>query len=115
MESDLNACSSIPTRIDSFKNSSSIIAFRRPRWFATSYEFLYERTEDPIELTQQEIRELLDLPLSAEAVGTSLQVLSRSGVLERLESGAGLAMVRISSDLPTLVDLFLRRANGGGR
>lgn len=72
------------------------------------YDYLYERPEDPIELTQQEIRELLDLPLSAEAVGTALQVLSRTGVLERLESGAGLGMVRISSDLPTLVDLLPR-------
>lgn len=70
------------------------------------YEYLLEMPQDPIEMTQQEIKENLDLSLSAEAVGTSLQLLSRAGVLERLEAGAGLAMVRISSDLPTLVDLL---------
>lgn len=75
------------------------------------YDFLYERPEDPIELTQQEIREVLELTQSAEAVGTALQILSRTGVLERLEAGTGLAMVRISSDLPTLVDLLPRNAD----
>ncbi len=70
------------------------------------YEYLLQIPEDPIEMTQQEIRENLDLSLSSEAVGTALQWISRTGVLERLEAGAGLAMVRISSNLPTLVDLL---------
>ncbi len=70
------------------------------------YEYLLQIPDDPIEMTQQEIRENLDLSLSSEAVGTALQWISRTGVLERLEAGAGLAMVRISSNLPTLVDLL---------
>lgn len=72
------------------------------------YDYMLAREEDPIELTLQEIRDDLKLQLSPEAVGTSLQILSRTGVLERLESGAGLAMIRISSDLPTLVDMLPR-------
>ncbi len=53
------------------------------------YEYLLQIPDDPIEMTQQEIRENLDLSLSSEAVGTALQWISRTGVLERLEAGAG--------------------------
>jgi ATP-dependent DNA helicase RecQ len=74
----------------------------------TVYEFMQGRLEDPIELTLDEIREALNLPLSSEAVGTALQLIARTGVIDRLEAGAGLAMVRISSDLPTLVNLLPR-------
>ncbi len=76
----------------------------------TVYEFMQERLEDPIELTLDEIREALNLPLSSEAVGTALQLIARTGVIDRLEAGAGLAMVRISSDLPTLVNLLPRES-----
>ena len=74
------------------------------------YEFLCELTEDPIERTAQEIREMLDVPQSAEAVGTCLQILARTGVFERLETSGGLAMLRISSALPTLVDMLPKEA-----
>jgi ATP-dependent DNA helicase RecQ len=74
------------------------------------YEFLLQRDEDPIELTQQEIREELNLPQSAEAVGSALYLLAKSKVIDRLEVGGGLAMIRIQSDLPTLVDLLPRDA-----
>ena len=74
------------------------------------YDFLAAREEDPIELTLEEIRDALGENVSPEAIGSSLQVLSRTGVLERLEMGGGLAMVRIDSQLPTLVDLLPREA-----
>ncbi len=74
------------------------------------YDFLAAREEDPIELTLEEIRDALGLSVSPEAIGSSLQVLSRTQVLERLEMGSGLAMIRIQSDLPTLVDLLPREA-----
>jgi len=74
------------------------------------YECLCELTEDPIERTAQEIREMLDVPQSAEAVGTALQILARTGVIERLEMSGGLAMFRISSQLPTLVDMLPKEA-----
>lgn len=74
------------------------------------YEYVMAQDTDPIEQTQQEIRDALQLSISAEAVGTSLQILSRTGVLERLEAGQGLAMLRINSDLPSLIDVLPREA-----
>ncbi len=76
----------------------------------STYEFLQKREEDPIELTHEEIRDALGLSISPEAIGSSLQVLARTGVLDRLETGGGLAAVRIDSDLPTLVDLLPKEA-----
>ncbi|MCA9134021.1 MAG: RecQ family zinc-binding domain-containing protein, partial [Planctomycetales bacterium] len=74
------------------------------------YNFLTTREEDPIELTQEEIRDALGLSVSPEAIGSSLQVLGSTGVLERLPMGGGLAMVKIDSQLTTLVDLLPREA-----
>lgn len=74
------------------------------------YQFLCSREEDPIELSQQEIRDLLKLPVGAEAVGTSEELLEAAGALERLESQENLARVRIDSDLPTLVDYLPKQA-----
>ena len=77
---------------------------------AKTYDFLAAREEDPIELTLEEIRDALGESVSPEAIGSSLQVLGRTGVVERLEMGGGLAMLRIDSQLPTLVDLLPREA-----
>ena len=74
------------------------------------YEFLLARDEDPIELTQEEIRDRLGVQVSPEAIGSCLQILARTQVIDRLEMGGGLAMVRIDSNLPTLVDLLPREA-----
>jgi ATP-dependent DNA helicase RecQ len=74
------------------------------------YQFLLGWEADPIEMTHQQLREAMQLSVTAEAVGTCLQWLSRTGVIERLDSGSGAAVVRISSDLPTLVDLLPREA-----
>lgn len=74
------------------------------------YEFLRECKEDPIELTQQEIKDALHLPISGEGVGTCEQLLEKAGALERLESRENMAIVRLESDLPTLVDLLPRQA-----
>jgi ATP-dependent DNA helicase RecQ len=74
------------------------------------YEFLLKREEDPIEMTLEEIRDALGLSISPEGIGSSLQILARTGVLDRLESGGGLAAVRIDSDLPTLIELLPKEA-----
>ncbi len=74
------------------------------------YEFLHDRNEDPIELTAEQIRELMNAPTTSEAINSALQVLGRTEVLERLEVAGGLAMVRIDSKLPTLVDLLPKEA-----
>ncbi|QDV27743.1 RecQ family ATP-dependent DNA helicase [Aureliella helgolandensis] len=75
-----------------------------------TYDFLLTREEDPIEMTLEEIRDALGLSISPEAIGSALQILGRTQVLERLEMGSGLAIVQIDSDLPSLVDLLPREA-----
>jgi ATP-dependent DNA helicase RecQ len=75
------------------------------------YEFLVGVTDDPIELTSEEIRDASKAPTTAEAINSCLQILGRTSVMERLEVAGGLAMFRISSKLPTLVDLLPRDAN----
>ena len=74
------------------------------------YEFMLSREEDPIELTLEEIRDSIGVSVSPEAIGSCLQVISRTKVLDRLEMGSGLAMVRLDSRLPTLVDLVPQEA-----
>jgi ATP-dependent DNA helicase RecQ len=85
-------------------------AYPDREFIAQVYDFLRDRDDDPIELTQQEVKEALDLSLSAEGVGNCEQILEGAGVLERLMSTQNLASVRIDSDLPTLVDLLPKQA-----
>lgn len=75
------------------------------------YDLLVKRTEDPIELTADEIRELTNAPATSEAINSCLQILGRTPVMERLEMSGGLAMFRIDSKLPTLIDLLPKAAN----
>ena len=70
------------------------------------YEFLCQRDENPIELTQDEIKGTLGLPIGSDGVGNCEQLLEGAGVLERLIASQNMATVRIDSDLPTLVDLL---------
>jgi ATP-dependent DNA helicase RecQ len=77
---------------------------------AEVYEFLRGLQDDPIQLTQQEIREKLGLSIGADGVGTCEQLLESAGVLERLIATQNLAAVRLDSDLPTLVDLLPKQA-----
>ncbi len=74
------------------------------------YEFLCGRDENPIELTQDEIKQTLNLPIGADGVGNCEQLLESAGVLERLIASQNMATVRIDSDLPTLVDLLPKQA-----
>ena len=74
------------------------------------YDFLSDLDEDPIQMTQQEVKEQLGLSLGAEGVGNCEQLLESAGVLERLVSSQNLAAVRLDSDLPTLVDLLPKQA-----
>ena len=74
------------------------------------YEYLQRQTDDPIEKTQEEMREELGFSASAEAVGSCLNIIARTEVIQRLETSGGLAMIKIDSDLPTLVDLLPKEA-----
>ena len=75
------------------------------------YDLLVQRPEDPIELTAEEIRELTNAPATSEAINSCLQILGRTAVMERLEMSGGLAMFRIDSKLPTLLDLLPKSAH----
>lgn len=82
---------------------------------ARVYDYLRALDADPIELTQQEIKDALGLSIGAEGVGTCEQLLESAGVLERLVSSKNLAAVRLDSDLPTLVDLLPKQATAQRR
>lgn len=77
---------------------------------AQVYNYLRSLTDDPIEQTQEEIKAVLGLSLGAEAVGSCEQVLERAGALRRLDSRQNMAVVRIDSQLHTLVDVLPRTA-----
>ncbi len=68
------------------------------------YNFLLSRDEDPIELTLEEVRELIGTKDSSEAISTAEQLLAKTGVLKRLDSNSNQAVIRIDSDAPTLLD-----------
>lgn len=74
------------------------------------YEYLLSWPDDPIELTLQQIRDAIQIKETAESVGTSETLLARAGVLKRLDSNSNSLILRIDSDLPTLVDLLPREA-----
>lgn len=79
------------------------------------YDHLRRIDQEVIELTQQEIKDRLELQISAEGVGACEQLLEQAGVLERLESRENMARVKLDSDLPTLVDLLPRQAKAQRR
>ncbi|HEY2895385.1 MAG TPA: RQC domain-containing protein, partial [Pirellulales bacterium] len=77
---------------------------------AQVHRFLCGLDTNPIELTQQEVKEALNLQIGAEAIGTCEKLLESAGMLERLEAAENTAAVRLNSDLPTLVDLLPQQA-----
>lgn len=74
------------------------------------HEYLLSRNEDPIELTLDQVREGTGLKEGSEAVGTAETLLAKAGVIRRLDSSAGQAMVRIDSKAPTLLDFLPKEA-----
>ncbi|MGD0900530.1 MAG: RecQ family ATP-dependent DNA helicase, partial [Thermoguttaceae bacterium] len=74
------------------------------------YDLLRSLDDDPIQLTQKDLKERLNLPISPEGVGNCEQILEGAGVLERLLAGQNTASIRLDSDLPTLVDLLPKQA-----
>jgi ATP-dependent DNA helicase RecQ len=77
---------------------------------AAVYEYLCELDENPIEMTQDELKQAIGLPIGSEGVGNCEQLLEGAGVLERLIASQNMASVRIDSDSPTLVDLLPKQA-----
>lgn len=74
------------------------------------YEYLCRHPEDPIELTQSDLKEKLGLSIGPDGVGTCERLLEKSGVLERMDSRSNLAAVRIDSDAPNLAELLPTQA-----
>jgi ATP-dependent DNA helicase RecQ len=78
---------------------------------ARVYQYLCSLDEDPIEVTQQELKERLTLELGGEGVGACEQLLERCGAIERLATQENRAAVRIDSQLPTLTQLLPKEAS----
>ena len=74
------------------------------------YEYLCGLDENPIEMTQDELKQAFGLPIGSDGVGNCEQLLEGAGVLERLIASQNLATVRIDSDVPTLVDFLPKQA-----
>ncbi len=91
----------------SFSSKAPIPAGKTCRPSTTSFA---AATKNPIELTQEDIKGELGLPIGSDGVGNCEQLLESAGVLERLIASQNLATVRIDSDLPTLVDLLPKQA-----
>jgi ATP-dependent DNA helicase RecQ len=77
-----------------------------PEIVAEVYDYLRSLDNDPIELTLQEIKDTLQLPIANEGVSACEKLLEQCGALERLDSRQNMGAVRIDSDLPSLVDLL---------
>jgi ATP-dependent DNA helicase RecQ len=74
------------------------------------YDFLCQLDQNPIEMTQQELKQELGLPIGGEGVGACEKLLEKAGVLDRLEAAENTAAVRLNSNLSTLVDLLPQQA-----
>jgi ATP-dependent DNA helicase RecQ len=74
------------------------------------YKHLCEIDENPIEMTQDELKQALGLPIGTDGIGNCEQLLEGAGVLERLIASQNQATVRIDSDVPTLVDFLPKQA-----
>ncbi len=82
---------------------------------ARVYRYLCELAEDPIEITQQDLKERLSLEIGGEGIGACEQLLEKCGAIERLTTQENRASIRIDSDLPALPDLLPREARAQRR
>jgi ATP-dependent DNA helicase RecQ len=85
-------------------------SYPSPETIAQVYDFLRAQDEDPIQMTQQDVKERLRLSIGDAGVGNCEQILESAGALERLIASQNLATVRIDSELPTCLDLLPRQA-----
>ncbi len=85
-------------------------SYPSPTVVKTLFEFLRNHPDDPIEITQQQLQMQVGLDLSSEGIGTCERLLERAGAIERLEPQNNQGIVRLLSDLPTLVDLLPKNA-----
>jgi len=74
--------------------------------FARVYDFLCSTEDDPLEMTQEDIKDRLGLEIGTDGVGQCERLLAKARVLERLDPCQNMAVVSLSSDLPTLVEML---------
>jgi ATP-dependent DNA helicase RecQ len=79
------------------------------------YQYLCSLDQSPIEMTQQEVKEALGLQIGSEGIGACEKLLESAGAIERLEPNENSAAVRLSSDVPTLVELLPPQAKAKRR
>ncbi|HIF30918.1 MAG TPA: ATP-dependent DNA helicase RecQ [Planctomycetaceae bacterium] len=75
---------------------------------AAVYNYLRSFDCDPIEITQEELREQLKSAIGGDGISASEKILEKSGAIKRLDTHQNRASIWIESDLPTLVDLIPR-------
>ena len=85
-------------------------AYPSPSVVKSVYDYLRKHPDEPIEVTQQQLQTELNLDLSNEGVGTCERLLERCGAIQRLEPQNNMAIVRLSTDVPSLVDLLPKNA-----
>lgn len=75
------------------------------------YEFLRSQVVDPIQLTQQEIREQINAKAGAEGVGAAIRILDRhAGAVRRLDANEKQASFWLNTEETNLVECLPREA-----
>jgi len=82
---------------------------------ARVYRYLCELDEDPIEITQQDLKERLSLAIGGEGIGACEQLLEKCGAIERLSTQENRASIRLDAQPPSLVDYLPREATAQRR
>ncbi|HMO12545.1 MAG TPA: ATP-dependent DNA helicase RecQ [Pirellulaceae bacterium] len=90
-------------------------AYPSPAIVEAVYEYLRGIDADPIEMTLQDIKDDLHLPVGVECIRVCENLLEKAGVLERMDVAQNLASIRINSQLPTTVELIPREARNQRR
>ncbi len=74
------------------------------------YDYLCSIPANPIETTLQDIKDELGLSIGTSGIANCENLLEKAGAIERLDSKQNAAGIRITSELPTLIDLLPREA-----
>ena len=75
-----------------------------------TYEYLRTRSDQPVEITQPELKEALNLPLGLDGIRACEQLLEKSGAIERIHAHQNLATVRVDTDVAGLEMLVPKTA-----
>ncbi len=79
------------------------------------FDYLRGQTDDPLEVTQQELRERLGLDISNEGVGTCERLLEKAGAIQRLDPHRNMAVLQIDSEAPTIAEFLPPKARNARR